>query len=152
MAVASGNGVNRMDDRTRDLFAASFRLKRVQYRKSAAVDAALLQIGSSLAQWALLRDISQHPGETARALAQRTRQTDQALGALIVKLAERGLVERTPGRGKALRHELTETGRRMLDQCTPVVAEVLSREFGRLDDEELATFVALLGKIAGDEA
>lgn len=129
-----------------DIRETSLRLKRVQHAKQVAVDAALAGLGSSLAQWVVLRRIRTLPGASAHELAQAAFQTDQSFGVLARRLIERGLVERKPGRGRATMHTLTAEGEALLDRCEPVVIATLQQHFSALSEAELAQLDSLLEK------
>src|ERR1700751_1828564 len=97
-----------------DLQLLGMALKQAQYRQHRALDSALAEAGTTLAQWDALRAISRSPGASARALAAATFQSEQAFGTLVGRLAAQGLVERRPGPGRRIRHHLTEEGERTL--------------------------------------
>jgi len=88
-------------------------IKRVQDRHHQAMDATLAPLGVTLVQWNALREINRHPGESSHALAQLTFNSDQSFGALVKRLEKLGWVVRKKGPGRAIRHQLTETGEKM---------------------------------------
>jgi DNA-binding MarR family transcriptional regulator len=135
---------------TVDLFRLGLQIKQVQQRKQVAVDAVLAPLGASFSQWIVLRIIAAHPGSSGHVLAQLTFQTDQSFGALVSRLAERGLVERTRGPGRSLLHRLTAEGFDLLERCDPLVAEALNDQFGILDDAELGQLQTILERVLGD--
>ena len=85
-------------------------LRRAQLRKQMACEAALAQAGMTLPQWGILYAIAAEPDSSTHALALFTGQSDQAAGAVIARLEQRGLLERRPGFGKAILHRLTPDG------------------------------------------
>ena len=89
-------------------------IKRVQYRHHRTIDAALIEIGTTLAQWDALRAIARHPESSSHKLAGLTFQTDQSFGALANRMVDRGLIRRVAGEGRAILHHLTPEGERML--------------------------------------
>ncbi|MCP2342814.1 MarR family winged helix-turn-helix transcriptional regulator [Actinomadura rupiterrae] len=122
-------------------------VKQAQYRQHRALDGALASVGTTLAQWDALRAISRSPGASARALAARTFQSEQAFGALVGRLTAQGLVERRPGRGRRIDHHLTPEGERVLAAGHKVADDVLARCFAALPDAERATLLDLLRRL-----
>jgi DNA-binding MarR family transcriptional regulator len=107
-------------------------IKQLQYRHHRGMDARLRLAGTSLAQWDALRAIAARPNASAHALAEMTFQSDQSFGALAGRLVRRGLIERMPGRGRAIRHRLTPKGEATLKKGHLVVDQVFQRSFGPL--------------------
>ncbi|WP_166462861.1 MarR family winged helix-turn-helix transcriptional regulator [Amycolatopsis acidicola] len=132
-----------------EILTVGLLLKRAYQSSKAAVDAALAPRGSSLSQWVVLEQIASRPDVSARALARVTYQTEQALGRLAMRLADRGLIERCSGPANVVGHRLTPEGRRLLAEATPVVHDVLSRELGVLGSGELGALRRLLESVAG---
>jgi DNA-binding MarR family transcriptional regulator len=130
------------------LLDAAIYLKRVQQSENTAVDAALAPLDLSLSLWCALERIAKNPGSSTHDLAALTCLTDQSFSALVAKLAERGLVERTQGGGRVIRHRLTEEGEKALAGATPILADTLAAEFSPLEPDELDTLVALLKKVS----
>jgi DNA-binding MarR family transcriptional regulator len=132
---------------TADPGATGRLLKRAQYRNHRALDRALAEVGTTLAQWDALRAISEAPAASAHELAVATFQSDQAWGTLAGRLLRQGLVERTPGRGRRVEHRLTDVGTRVLEAGRVVAADVAARSFAGLSDAEIATLHALLERV-----
>lgn len=130
----------------RDIREISLLLKQAQHRKQIAVDEALSALQCSLAQWVILRRISDHPGASAHALAQSAFQTDQAFGAITRRLIDRGLVIREQGKGRATAHRLSAEGEKLLAACDPIMRRVVREHFSGLNDDELELFGDLLAK------
>src|SRR5450755_90585 len=112
-----------------------------------AANAALAELGVSLVQWDALRHLDQNPGASLHDLAQLTFQTDQSFGALAARMEARGLIERVPGPGRAVRHRLTAKGAQLRQAGGQVVDRVLAESFGRLTPDQRATFDRLLRKL-----
>jgi DNA-binding MarR family transcriptional regulator len=134
-----------------DVQALGRRIKQVQYRHHRAIDARLAAVGTTLAQWDALRAIGRLPGASAHTLAIETFQSDQAFGTLANRLEAQGLIERRPGHGRRIEHRLTPAGEAMLTAGHPVASSVLAASFGGLSDEERATLLDLLLRIAGED-
>lgn len=126
-------------------------VKRLQNRNHRQLDTALTEIGTSLAQWDALRTINNHPGASAHVLAEQSFQTDQSFGALAVRLIEKGLVDRRPGKGRALVHSLTTEGRRIFEQGSAIAARVLESSFAALSQPERQQLFDLLQKALSAE-
>src|SRR5512140_2943942 len=88
-------------------------VKRVQHRHHRAYTAALADLGVSLVQWDTLRHLHRHPDASLHDLARLTFQTDQSFGTLAARMVDRGLIERVPGPGRAVRHRMTAEGERV---------------------------------------
>jgi DNA-binding MarR family transcriptional regulator len=125
-------------------------VKRLQSRNHRRLNAALMEIGTTLAQWDGLRTINGHPGASAHVLAEQSLQTDQSFGSLATALIERGLVDRRPGTGRALIHSLTDEGRLMFERGSAIAARVISASFAALSEVERRQLLALLLKALGD--
>ncbi|WP_405164292.1 MarR family winged helix-turn-helix transcriptional regulator [Nocardia sp. NBC_01499] len=130
-----------------DLQVLGRAVKQAQYRHHRALDSGLAAVGTTLAQWDALRAIDRDPGSSARALAERTFQTEQAFGTLASRLVARGLVERTPGRGRTIEHRLTVAGAKILAAGNKVADSVLADSFAALSAAERITLLNLLERV-----
>lgn len=101
----------------------------------------------SLVQWDVLRHLDQNPEASPHDLAQLTFQTDQAFGTLAKRMTDRGLIERDPGPGRAVRHRLTDHGRAVRIAGTAIVERVLADSFAPLTAPERDTLAALLRRL-----
>lgn len=135
----------------RTLAEIGLAVKRLQVRHHRMANAALAPLGISLVQWDALRHLDHHPGASLHDLAQLTFQTDQSFGTLATRMAERGLIERAPGPGRAVRHHLTERGSQLCQEGRRVMEGVLAESFKSLSATELAAFDALLVKLLAGE-
>lgn len=126
-------------------------IKQAQHRHHRMLDQALRSIGSSLAQWDALRAIDQHPEASSHQLAVLTFQTDQAFGELAARMVRQGLITRLPGKGRAVKHQLTLAGESILVQGHPLVGAVLEETFGPLNEHERQTLGQLLGRMLSEE-
>ena len=134
-----------------DLQPLGLAIKRVQYRHHRALDAALIEIGTTLAQWDALRAISRHPDSSSHKLAGITFQTDQSFGALANRMVDRGLIRRVAGEGRAILHHLTPEGEAMLAAGHALADRLLAASFAPLDKAERRQLHGLLAKLLGDE-
>lgn len=122
-------------------------VKRLQWRHHREANSRLSrQVGLSLVQWDVLRHLSAEPDASLHRLAKLTFQTDQSMGELAKRMVEGGLITRTPGPGRAVRHGLTAHGELARRDGEGVFEEVLAESVGRLDASELDILSALLAK------
>ncbi|MFD8983749.1 MarR family winged helix-turn-helix transcriptional regulator [Streptomyces sp. NPDC059564] len=122
-------------------------VKRLQNRHHHTLNAALQELGVSLVQWDALRHLDQNPDASLHDLAQLTFQTDQAFGTLAKRMTDRGLIERAPGPGRAVRHRLTEHGRAVRVAGSAIAERVLADSFAPLTDPERDVLAALLRRL-----
>ena len=133
-----------------DLLPLGLAIKRVQDRHHRSLDAALIEVGTTLAQWHALRAIEMHPGSSSHRLAGLTFQTDQSFGALANRMVDRGLIRRVAGEGRAILHHLTPEGGKMLAAGHAAAAQVLAASFAPLTKAERQQLQGLLAKLLAD--
>jgi DNA-binding MarR family transcriptional regulator len=75
-----------------------------------------------------------------------TFQTDQSFGALANRLAERGLIERLAGPGRAIRHRLTPKGEATLRKGYEAVDPVFQASFAPLTSRQRDELFRLLSR------
>jgi DNA-binding MarR family transcriptional regulator len=126
-------------------------VKRLQMRHHNAANAALAPLGLSLVQWDALRHLDRNPHASLHDLARLTFQSDQAFGTLAARMIDRGLIERVPGPGRAIRHRLTEKGQRLRATGGQVVDQILTDSFAALSAEDLSAFRDLLETLLGPD-
>jgi DNA-binding MarR family transcriptional regulator len=112
-------------------------VKRLQHRHHRALSAALADLGISLVQWDTLRHIDRQPDASLHDLALLTFQTDQSFGSLAVRMADRGLIERLPGPGRAVRHRLTERGEQLREAGQERADRVVADSFAALTPDQI---------------
>lgn len=107
-------------------YTAGYLVKRVQQALRRRCDSALRPSGVSMAQYAALRALADHPDATASDLARRCFVTRQSAQDLIAGLRAAGLVRQPSARstGRARPLELTAEGRRRLDAAHRAVMAV----------------------------
>lgn len=133
----------------RDLGEIGLSVKRLQMRHHRTANERLAPLGISLVQWDALRHLHENPEASLHDLAQLAFQTDQSFGTLAARMIDRGLIERVPGPGRAVRHRLTDRGEELREQAGATLREVLTESFSPLSDEEVQTFGKLLARILG---
>lgn len=101
-------------------------VKRVQQALRRRCDAALKPTGLSMAQYAVLRALAEHPDASAAELARLCFVTRQSLQDVLVGLRAAGLVETVdaPPRGRARSLSLTRRGSRQLKAADEAVSGV----------------------------
>jgi DNA-binding MarR family transcriptional regulator len=124
-------------------------VKRLQYRHHRALSRALAPLGLSLVHWDTLRHLHRKPDASLHDLAVLTFQTDQSFGSLATRMADRGLIERVPGPGRAVRHRLTEKGERLRAAGQDAVDGVLESSFHALSATQLDQLGELLDAALG---
>lgn len=133
-----------------DLQPLGLAIKRVQDRHHRRLDTALIEMGTTLAQWNALRVIARHPESSSHKLAGLTFQSDQSFGALANRMVERGLIRRVSGEGRAILHHLTAEGEAMLESGRGAAERVLTASFAPLTRTERQQLQTLLEKLLGD--
>lgn len=106
--------------------AIGYLVKRVQQSLRRRCDAVLRPTGLSMAQYAALRALADHPDASAAELARLCFVTRQSLGELLAGLRSAGLVDDTdaPRRGRMQSLRLTRLGRTRLAGAHRAVADV----------------------------
>lgn len=126
-------------------------VKRLQWFHHRDADRRLRRTAKvSLVQWDVLRHLDRTPAASLHDLAQRTFQSDQAMGALARRMIVRGLIVRVDAPGRAIRHELTTDGRTALDAGANTMSDVLKTSIGTLTAQERTTLHQLLTKALPD--
>jgi DNA-binding MarR family transcriptional regulator len=124
-------------------------VKRLQHRHHRALSQALAPLGLSLVQWDTLRHLHRRPDASLHDLAVLTFQTDQSFGSLAVRMADRGLIERVSGPGRAVRHRLTEEGERLRAAGQELVDSITETSFSALSAAQLDQLGDLLEAALG---
>jgi DNA-binding MarR family transcriptional regulator len=119
-------------------------VKRLQHRHHRALTEALAELGISLVQWDTLRHLHRNPDASLHDLAQLTFQTDQSFGSLATRMVERGLIERVPGPGRAVRHRLTARGEELRAAGQRIVNRTIAKSFAPLTEHQLDQLGVLL--------
>jgi DNA-binding MarR family transcriptional regulator len=132
---------------SRSIQATGLSVKRLQMRHHRALNAGLAPLGVSLVQWDALRHLDDNPGASLHDLALLTFQSDQSFGTLAGRMIQRGLIERVPGPGRAVRHRLTAKGEELRHAGDDIVERVLLDSFAPLTPAQLAAFDELLSTV-----
>lgn len=104
-------------------------VKRVQQALRRRCDTELRSVGLSMAQYAVLRALADHPTASAAELARLCFVTRQSLQDVLKGLRSGGLVEDADGppAGRARALHLTATGEKVLDEAHTTVIDVENR-------------------------
>ncbi|MDT8915207.1 MarR family winged helix-turn-helix transcriptional regulator [Amycolatopsis sp. PS_44_ISF1] len=127
----------------------SLAVKRLQHRHHRALSEGLAPLGLSLPQWDTLRHLHREPDASLHDLAVLTFQTDQSAGALATRMTDRGLIERVPGPGRAVRHRLTEEGARLRAEGQDIADAIVESSFRGLSPAQLDQLGELLDAALG---
>ncbi|HEU4568930.1 MAG TPA: MarR family transcriptional regulator [Marmoricola sp.] len=125
-----------------------FHLMRVVFHEHTARWNAL-SLGLTKPQYAVLAALAQEPGLDQGSLAEAAVMTKTALAELLVRLEERGVVERRVCQADSRRRRvsLTATGADLLARAKPLADQLNAEILAPLDAAERATLLDLLGKL-----
>jgi len=126
--------------------AAGYLVKRIQHSFRRLSDAALQSVGVSMAQYAVLRALADHPDASAAELARLCFVTRQSLGDVLTVLRAAGLVETAdlPPRGRAQALQLTAKGRGVVtsaDKAVNAVDAVMTEGLSQTDRRQLTALL-----------
>ncbi len=116
------------------------------------VETCLKEVGTTLAQWAVLRAIELQPGASGAYLAAAAFVTPQSLGQVLGRVEKQGLIERRPGRGRIIEHYLTDDGVAQAETGAAAVDAVNSRTLSVLNDDEVAQLIGMLHRLRNGPA
>ena len=100
-------------------------------------------------QWDTLRHLHRQPDASLHDLAVLTFQTDQSFGTLAGRMVDRGLIERVPRPGRAVRHRLTAEGDRLRVAGQELADRVVAESFAAMSDDQIDQLGALLDAALG---
>jgi DNA-binding MarR family transcriptional regulator len=123
-------------------------LKRAQHVLAQRLDEVLRPLDLNLGLWAVLREAARQPGASASELARITFHTPQTLSGLLQRLQERGLVERSTGRGRIVDNHVTPAGHHALAAATSRAEAVMSDALTALNPTDRTHFQRLLAQFA----
>jgi DNA-binding MarR family transcriptional regulator len=126
-------------------------VKRLQHRHHRALSRALAPLGLSLVQWDTLRHLHRQPDASLHDLAVLTFQTDQSFGSLATRMVDRGLIERVPGPGRAVKHRITDEGQRLRAAGQQAAEAIVDSSFGALSATQIDQLGDLLDAALGPD-
>ena len=132
--------------------AVGYLVKRVQQSLRRRSDAALRSTGLSMAQYAVLRALADHPDASASDLSRLCFVTRQSLQDVLSGLRSCGLVSESgrPARGRARSLELTAVGAKRLAAAHAAVMGVESAMTDGISASTRRQLVAALTRCAGN--
>ncbi|WP_411129983.1 MarR family winged helix-turn-helix transcriptional regulator [Streptomyces sp. x-19] len=119
-------------------------LRRAQHLLAQRIDEVLRPLDLNLGLWRVLHEAERHPGASAAELARASFHTPQTLSGLLRRLEDRGLVERTTGRGRIVENHLTTMGHDVLTTATQHVEEIVTATLTGFSPAERAHLRQLL--------
>ena len=130
--------------------AVGYLVKRVQQSVRRRCDAALRPSGLSMAQYAAMRALADHPEASAAELARLCFVTRQSLQDLLAGLRSAGFVRdaKVPLRGRARSLELTPTGAKRLSAAHAAVMAVETRMLDGISASAQRQLSSLLDRCA----
>ena len=130
--------------------AVGYLVKRVQQSLRRRSDAALRSTGVSMAQYAVLRALADHPDASASELSRLCFVTRQSLQDVLSGLRSSGLVSESdrPARGRARALELTTSGAKRLAAAHAAVMSVESEMTDGIPPNARRQLVATLTRCA----
>ncbi|MEU6657630.1 MarR family transcriptional regulator [Streptomyces sp. NPDC046821] len=123
-------------------------IKRAEQSLMTAKSSAVRVADLTVAQYATLLALAQHPGISAAALARACLVTPQAMTAMLKTLQARGLIERSahPWHQRVLETRLTEDGQRALTCADKEAVRIERRLADEFTAEEQDMLRALLAR------
>ncbi|HKP44624.1 MarR family winged helix-turn-helix transcriptional regulator [Mycobacterium sp.] len=130
--------------------AVGYLVKRVQQSLRRRCDSALRPSGLSMAQYAVLRALADHPDASASELSRLCFVTRQSLQDLLLTLRSGGFVKdaNRPPRGRARSLELTSAGTKRLAAAQTAVMNVESAMIDGISPAARRQLAALLNRCA----
>ncbi|HEV7854582.1 MAG TPA: MarR family winged helix-turn-helix transcriptional regulator [Mycobacterium sp.] len=133
-------------------WAVGYLVKRVQQSLRRQCDVALRPSGLSMAQYAAMRALADHPEASASELARLCFVTRQSLQDLLAGLRSAGFVRdaKVPPRGRARSLEVTAAGAKRLAQAHTAVMSVDSTMLQGVPESAQRQLAALLSRCANN--
>lgn len=115
-----------------------YELKHAQHALRLKMDEALRDLELTAPQYATLSVLEDEPGLSNAALARRCFVTPQTMNAMVVQLETNGMVERRqhPEHGRILQTNLTDTGRKRVQQAHQLVNRITVRMVADLEEAQ----------------
>jgi DNA-binding MarR family transcriptional regulator len=123
-------------------------LKRVEQELMAAKHAALRPLGLTVPQYVALYAVGEQPGISAAALARACLVTPQTIATVLANLEAKTLITRRPHpwHHNVAEVQLTDDGRRLLEQADAEVVAIEQGLAGAYSSKERALLIELLAR------
>jgi DNA-binding MarR family transcriptional regulator len=117
-------------------------LRQAWQQLQGAMEVALRDHGLSSAQFGVLSVLAREPGASGAELARGINTSPQAMNGVLAGLERNGLVQRRPHptHGRILQVDLTDEGRRRLDEARPAVDRLEAIIVDGYSEREIAAF------------
>ncbi|GHE77344.1 MarR family transcriptional regulator [Amycolatopsis deserti] len=117
-------------------------VKRLELVIRSLMDDALRPFGLTTLQYTALTALRHRNGLSSAQLARRSFVRPQTMHTMVLTLEKYGLIERAedPANRRVLLATLTERGRQVLDECTPLVRRLEDRMLSGMDETSRAAF------------
>lgn len=125
-------------------------LRRAHQRATQIFLEAFEEAGLTPTQWAALAMLAEEGSASQNALGRMTAMDPATIQGVIRRLEERGLITREPDPDDKRRTKLrlSEEGRRIAEDLTPLGASVTAKTLAPLTAEERRAFLRMLAKIS----
>ena len=125
-------------------------LRRAHQRATQIFLEAFEEAGLTPTQWAALAMLAEEGSASQNALGRMTAMDPATIQGVIRRLEERGLITREPDPDDKRRTKLrlSEEGRRIAEDSTPLGASVTAKTLAPLTAEERRAFLRMLAKIS----
>lgn len=133
-----------------------YRLATLSNKVSSAIaDAYAERFDLNIPQWRIFCILAEHPGLSAREVAEKTMMDKVAVSRAVNQLLERGLIGRNFDSGDRRRSilELSESGFNVYNEVAPYAIEYESKLLAGMNNDELENFdkvIRALNKAADD--
>ena len=128
----------------------SYLVKRLERGLRGGLDDALAEHGVSTPEYTALSILNGGEGLSSAQLARRVFVTAQAMNQIVIRLEERGLIERREATyGRAMQSNLTASGAALLARCDRAALAVEQRLLDGLSRSDAAVLKELLTKCVG---
>ncbi|WP_194891146.1 MarR family winged helix-turn-helix transcriptional regulator [Catenulispora pinisilvae] len=124
-------------------------LRSAQHLLAQQIDEVLQPLDLNLGMWRVLLEVEREPGASASELARASFHTPQTLSGLLRRLEDRGLVERSMGRGRIVENHLTRAGHEALASATQRADQVIAASLAAFNPADRAGLQRLLAEYAG---
>jgi DNA-binding MarR family transcriptional regulator len=129
-----------------DLVAITITIKQIEHVFRQHLEEEMASLHITMPQWSVLHRLVERPGASGAEIARLCFITPQATNLILVRLQERGLVERSisPRDSRQMEMLVTEQGKQVLRECNQHVHNAASFMLQKLSETEKEQFLLLL--------